>query len=358
MKRTLIFLFIFFVFVSTSAKADNELVDTSELESAAPSEVVESIGGIDGATDTKSALSKLWDKFSESIKGSVSEILGRALAVISVSLICGILTVFREDKSAPDWIELAGCAAISALCFGEIGSYINICTDTLCDISAFSQTLLPVMCTLAAASGAVTSASVKFAASALFIDVFITAATELVLPVILAYMSLSAAAAAFDNKSLLNLSKFLKKLSVILMTLLASGFTAYLGISSAIASAGDALTLKAAKTAISTALPVVGGILSDAASSVIGGAELLKSTVGVFGMLAVAFICVTPFAILAVNYLVFKAASACVAMIGGDRLSQLTASLADAFGMLLGLIGCAGLMMYISLISAIKAVVI
>lgn len=358
MKRIVFFILLFSALLSLTAYADGDIIDEYELEESVSDDILEDIGGIDGAANTDSALSKLWDKVIHSIKSSIGAVLWRALAVIAVGAICGILTVFREGRSVSDWISLSGCAAIGVLCLGDLGSYISICKETLYDISAFSDALLPAMCTLSAASGALSSASVKYAASALFMDMLIAAATKIILPLILAFTALSLAASAFDNGSIRKLCKLLKRLCVILMTVLAMGFTAYLSISGTISSSADALTLKAAKTAISTVLPVVGSVISDAASGVLGGAELLKSTVGVFGMLAVMFICVAPFAVLGVSYLAFKLAAVGVSILGGERLSSLTDAIGDAFGMLLGLIGCAGLMMFISILSLIKAVVV
>lgn len=357
MKKTIVFMLIFALIISVPAKADEEIVDREAIENAAPDEASRLLGGIDDAANTESALASLWESFIDSVENSVSDVLLRAFGLIAVSLICGVLSVFREGRVVPDWIELSGCAAISLLCLGDIGAYMRMCENALNDISSFSQTLLPSLCTLAAASGAISSAAVKYAASAFFMDIFITAAQGLIAPLIFAFIAVSLAGAAFGGAALSRLAKLLKRICVIGMTLLASGFTAYLGISSAISGAGDALTLKLTKTALSTALPVVGSVVSDAASSFIGGLELLKSSVGVFGMLVVAFICAAPFAALGLNYLAYKLASAAVSMISGERLSKLTDAFGDAFGMMLGLVGCSGIMMFISIISAIKAVI-
>lgn len=57
----------------------------------------------------------------------------------------------------------------------------------------------------------------------------------------------------------------------------------------------DALAARVTKTAVSAALPVVGSILSDAASTLAAAAGTLKATIGIFGLLAVAAICLPPF---------------------------------------------------------------
>ena len=140
------------------------------------------------------------------------------------------------------------------------------------------------------------------------------------------------------------------------MTIFTLAFTAYLSISSAIASSTDLVSTKLAKTAISAALPVVGGIISDAASSVVAGAEVIKNTVGVFGLIAVLGICVAPFAVFGINYLVYKASSLIVSAFSVPKLSTLINGIGSVFGLLLGLIGSCGIFIFISIMSCIKAV--
>ena len=176
------------------------------------------------------------------------------------------------------------------------------------------------------------------------------------MPLIYAYLAVHIAAVSMDNKSLASVSKLIKWLCTCLMTLIALAFTVYIGLSSVIASGGDAVASKFTKTAISTALPVVGSIISDAASTVVAGAEALRNSVGVFGMLAVLAICVAPFAVMGINYLAYKAAAAMIQVFRADKLSSLADGIGSAIGMLLGLIGCCAVILFISIGISIKAV--
>ena len=72
---------------------------------------------------------------------------------------------------------------------------------------------------------------------------------------------------------------------------------------------------------------MVGGILSDAAETVLAGAGVLRGTVGVVGMLVVLAICLTPFLQLALHYLTYKGAAALTRTVAGPRLSGLMDSL-------------------------------
>ena len=201
-----------------------------------------------------------------------------------------------------------------------------------------------------------TSAAAKYAATALFMDILMTAARTLLLP--LAYVCLAArtASAALDSPAIDGASRLITKVTGIATTAIMTAFTAWLGITGAVSGAADAVTSRAAKTAISAALPVVGGVISDAASTVVAGAGLLKNAVGAFGLIAAAGVCLAPFLMLGLRYLFYKAAAALAAAFADKRISGLISELGGVFGMVLGVVGAAALMLFISIISVTKAV--
>lgn len=134
-------------------------------------------------------------------------------------------------------------------------------------------------------------------------------------------------------------------------------FTGYLAVSGALSGSSDALTAQLTKNAISTAVPVVGGIISDAAGSVLAGALVLKNAVGAFGMLAVLAICLLPFLRLAVQYLLYKLTAFLAATVGSAPLVGLIDALGSAFGLVLGMAGCCSLLLLISIASSVQVVV-
>ena len=133
-------------------------------------------------------------------------------------------------------------------------------------------------------------------------------------------------------------------------------FTTYLTVSGAVAGAVDARAVKLAKTAIAGAVPVVGGILSEAAESVLAGAGILKASAGVVGMLAVLALCLTPFLRLGAQYLLYQGASMVAAAAGQRRLVRLMAMLGDAFGLVLAMTGASALLLLVSVVSSLTAV--
>lgn len=349
MRKALLILIISAV-LAIPACADG-LIDENGLNDAVPAGIEASVGN-----DTDKSLKNIWQNFKSESLSVLKQSGKQAISVIIVALACGVLNIFSFSESTPDYIQLGACAAIAIICVGDMGSYIDTSVNVLNELNTFSKAILPAMCTACTACGALSAAAAKYAASALYMDIFVTVVQNVIVPLIYAYIAVIIARAAFDNKCLEGIGKFLKWGCTGLMTVFTLAFTIYLSISSAISSSADAVAGKLAKTAISAAMPVVGGIISDAASSVVAGAEVIKNTAGVFGLIVVLGICAAPFAVLGINYLVFKASSVAVSSFSAPRITGLIGGLGTAFGMLLAVIGCSGIFLFFSITSCIKAV--
>ena len=101
---------------------------------------------------------------------------------------------------------------------------------------------------------------------------------------------------------------------------------------------------------------MVGSILSDATGTVLAGAGMLKSAVGVFGLLAVLAICLTQFVTMAVQYLLYKLAAFLAGTVTEEPLAELIDALGSAFGLMLGMTGSCALALLISIISSVSVV--
>ena len=79
-----------------------------------------------------------------------------------------------------------------------------------------------------------------------------------------------------------------------LLGLAATLFVGLLSLQGLVGAAADSLAGRAIRFSLSSFVPVVGGALSEAFSSVQGCLQLLKSTLGGFGILATALIALPP----------------------------------------------------------------
>lgn len=284
--------------------------------------------------------------------------LRRSLVVgvqlLAVVLICGLAEGACVQKSAADAAKMAGALAVTALSVSNMDAMIGLGRETIGKMSVFSDALIPVMAALTAATGQINGAAVRQGATVLFIRLLIWIIDALLIPLVYAYVAACCAYAAVGNEGLKKLSVLLKGAVNMILTAILLGFVGYLTMSGAIAGSADAAAVKAAKLAISRAIPVVGGILADAAESVLAGAGVLKGGVGIVGLLVVLAICIGPFVQLAFHYLTYKFAAALTGTVAEPRLAGLLDSIGGAFGLVLGMTGACALLLLFSIVSTVS----
>lgn len=292
------------------------------------------------------------------LRGIFPAALKSGILLLGVALVCGLAGAVKEDLGGGslDPVRLAGAAAVTAIAAADVHALLGLGSRALTEMDAFSKLLLPTVTAACAAAGMPAAAVARQGAALLFLGLLLTLADRFILPLVYAYVAAQAAGAALENDGLKRLGAFLRWAAAGLLSLLVSGFVLYLSVTGAVAGSADVMTQKAAKTAISGMIPVVGGILSDAAETVVAGAGILKGTVGVVGLLAVLAICLSPFLRLGIHYLVYKLAAALTATVLPGPMAGLIDSIGSAFALILGMVGGGGMILYVALITSIKAV--
>lgn len=337
--------------------AQSEALDLEELKDAA--------GGALGDVDFEAGISleEGLDYILDTGSGQIAGVLRKALhsgvlllAVVMLCVIAGSLNDGLGGKQGVDVTAVAGALAITAVAVTDANALIGLGREALDSMGTFSKLLLPAVTAAAAASGSPSGAAARQVATMLFSDVLMTMITRLLMPLVYAYIAAAVAYAAVGNEGLKRIGAALKWVVTFLLTAVLIVFVGYLTLSGVIAGSADAAAIKATKFTMSSMIPVVGGILSDAAETVLAGAGTLKNVVGIFGMLAVLCICVAPFLQLGIHYLTYKLTAALSAAISGGRIAGLIDAISTAFGLVLGMTGACALLLLISMVSAITTV--
>ncbi len=333
-------------------QAQIDALELDELERAA-GEYGFSTDWSQGA-DLDGGLQDILDTGLQSVQSVVGKALRSALLLLAIVLLAGLA------DGASIWggkglqaAQVGAALAVAAVAAADSAALINLGSQVIEEMEIFGDALLPTAAAATAAVGAPGAAAARQLASMLFSDLLTGAIRRLLLPLVYAFIALSTAYAALGNDALHRLAAALRWVTVSVLTALLLAFVAYLTLSGVIAGATDAATLKATKFAMSTAVPVVGGILSDAAGTVLAGAGILKNSIGVFGMLAVLSMCVLPFARLGVYYLTYKLTAALAAAVAPPRVAGLIDSIGKAFALVLGMVGSCALLLLVSMVAAV-----
>lgn len=343
MKRLLMLLIL--VAVLTTPVSAMEFTAPS-----APSDALELM-----PAETESFAQGLWTVIKSAIVKFAPDLTaaaGSCLGLTAVVLLASLLNAM--PGSSKKVIRFVTTLALSTILLGQANAMINLCAKTVREISDYGKLLLPVMTAALAAQGGTTGATALYAGTALFDTVLSSIISNLLVPMVYVFLALSASNSATGEDLLKKLRDFIKWLMTWSLKTILYVFTGYMSITGVITGTADAAAVKAAKLTISGVVPVVGGILSDASEAVILGAGLMKSAAGIYGLLAVAAIWITPFLQIGAQFLLLKLTAVLCGVFGVKEASDLIEDFSSAMGLLLGMTGTVSFLMLISTICFMK----
>lgn len=205
-------------------------------------------------------------------------------ALIGILVLCRLGSCF-EDGALGENVQLLGAAACGAVMAGPVLGMLNACRTAADSASAFMAAAVPVYAGLLAAAGNLASGS-GYSFLAMFAGGAIPVlASGILLPAMRIYLGLAAASSLSCAKvekaagAVYSLGKWVLVTAV-------TAFTGVLSVQTAVNAQVDAAAGKAAKLALTTGVPIVGGALGDAVTAIQNSVHIVKSGVGAFGILA------------------------------------------------------------------------
>lgn len=299
----------------------------------------------------------LWYVLKSAIKDlqpALAEAGMNCLSILAAAMLISIFHNFpgRTEKT----ISLIGTLSISVLLIYPSNTLIQLGSQTVTELSDYGKLLLPVMTAALAAQGG-TTASASLYIGTVFFDSLLTAIiSKILIPLLYMHICLSVASSAIKESVLKKLKDFSKWLTTWILKIILYVFTGYMGITGVISGTADAAALKAAKLTISGVVPVVGGILSDASEAILVSAGVLKSTAGIYGVIAIIAIFIGPFLKIGVQYLLLKITSAICAVFSNQESAELVQDFSGAMGLLLAMTGTTCMLLLISTVCFMKGI--
>ena len=291
----------------------------------------------------------------DKINPSLAEAGRVCMRVICVVLLGSIVSAFCQSPQQKA-VELACSVAVGLTLLEPSASLIRLGQETVQSLSEYGKLLLPVMTGALAAQGGSSTSTALYVLTAFFDSLLSSVISRLLLPMVYIYLALSIANAALNEKLLQRLRDGVKWTATWTLKIILYVFTGLISVTGVVSGAADAAAVKAAKITISGAVPVVGGILSDASEAVLAGIGMLRSGVGIYGLLTIAALFLSPFLKTGVQYLLLKATAAVSAAFDANNTSALIGDFATALGFLQAMTGTQTLMLLISTVCFMKGV--
>ncbi len=225
------------------------------------------------------------------LTGAIESPINSMIRMIAVIILIAVCECFvPEDEKIKMIVEMAGILFCTVSILSQITTSISFAVSSISVTEKFMTALIPVLTAVVSASGnptlAISFQSIAFLAAQIISSV----ASNCIVPVVGAVLALDVTGALMPSFKLYGLTGFVKKTITAVLSFSATLFVSFLGLKGALANAADSLASKGMKLVISSAVPVVGGALSEAYSGIIGSLVLVKSTVGIFGIAVIALI--------------------------------------------------------------------
>ena len=305
------------------------------------------------------------DSFSEGLLSVIRKALPKIAPAFSESIkICAAMTgiclllslVDQLPGRSANVLHLCAALVLGTAMFSASKSLVALGTDTVEQISEYGKLLLPVLTAALTAEGGITAATALYTGTAFFNSLLSTAVSAVMIPTIYVYLCVSISAAAADAPLLEKMKELIKWLMTWFLKIILYVFTGYIGITGVVSGSTDAAALKATKLTISGTVPVVGNILADASEAVLVGAGVVKNAAGIYGLLAVLALWISPFIQMGTQYLLVKGTAGLCAMFSSKKVTQILFDFSTVLGLLAAMTGAVCLMQLISIVCFMRGV--
>ncbi len=261
---------------------------------------------------------KLFDVSGGAVLNLLSEIIRKGIklpfkgfltASGTVILVSVCSSFFPDDEKSRMIMNIvSGCIMVTGI-FLPASDAIKAAVAAVEACCVFEKALIPVLAGVVTASGnpalSLTYKGAAFAAAE-FVSEF---GHNFALPLAGISGALGMTGAMMPTVRLSAISDMIRKTFTTLLASAASLFTGFLALKGVLSSSADGLISKGVKLAANTFVPVIGGAIGEAYSSVVGSLGLLKNTVAFYAVMAVFLICIPVIINFAVWILSVRAAS-------------------------------------------------
>ncbi len=241
------------------------------------------------------------------------------------------------------------------IALGSFSLALNIGREAIESMVNFMLALLPVLLTLMASMGHVTSAALFHPLIIVAVNVMASLVRNVFFPLILFATILYLLNHFSPDFKINRLANLLKDASIWGIGLMLTIFVGITGVQGVAGGIGDAVSLRTAKFMTGAFIPVVGRAMSDAVETVLGYSMLLKNSATLAGMIILALIIVFPLLKLLALIFVFKFVGAIVQPLGENSLAEALDTMGSCLALIFAAVATVALSFFIGITIIIGA---
>ena len=282
--------------------------------------------------------SSLWTSILEIFFDSLLEIIPFISIIIAVALLGNLIQGLKPtkgEKSISNLIHFVTYGIIVVIVLSIVVKMITMTTNTIFTIKNQMDAIFPLLLTLLTAVGGTVSVSVYQPAMALLSSVIINLFTYVLMPLFIFSIIFSVVSNLSNTIKLDKFTSFFNSTFKWITGLIFTIFTAFLSIQGITAGSIDGISIKTAKYAIKSYVPILGSYISDGMGVILASSNLIKNAVGASGLFLLLASIITPILQLVLFMLALKLVSAIIEPLGSKQIANFVSSLSKNMTLLI-----------------------
>lgn len=325
-----------------------EDIDTSSLDSflESLSEDFRTMFGKDVAETAKAIIKGNYtgnfnEFFSVLIKGlskSILDVLPTVLTLVAIAVLYSLLGGFTSgfvQKPTEKLIYFATYSTMILIVMVEVGGVIKLTTNTIDNVRVLMEGIFPILLTLTTLLGGVTSSAVFKPMMSTLVTVITVFVSKLIIPMFIASIAFSIVGNLTKSVKLDKLTDFFKSSATYILGGVFGIFIAFLTFQGLTGGVIDSISVKTAKFAMQSYIPILGGYLSDGFDLMMASIVLIKNSIGVIGLMMLLSIIVLPTVKIILLSLGLKLASGIIEPISDSKFSKMLSDVSSNMTLLI-----------------------
>lgn len=249
-------------------------------------------------------------------------LLGKLLVLGTLLALLEHLATAFEENTVARLAHGVGLLALLTVALSSFTMAMNTGRDAIGNMVGLMQSLLPVILTLMAAMGSLTTVSLMHPVIIMSLNLLGTLTRNVVFPLIFCAAILGIVNQLSERVQVSRLAGFFRDGSVMLLSLFITVFLGILMVQGAAGAISDGVGIRTARFATAVFVPVVGKILTDAVDVVVGCSLFMKNAIGIMGAVTLVFLCALPVMKILSAVIVYRLSAALMQPLGAQQLGD------------------------------------
>lgn len=262
-------------------------------------------------------------------------------SIIIISIICGFLSNLKSDSSGKgvgDIIHFVCYGVVISIVMTAVVNLIQMTGKTINGLGSQMEVVFPLLLTIMTAIGGTMSVSIYQPAVALLSSAIMHVFTTILMPIFIFSIVFTIISNLTSTVKLEKFTKFFQSTFKWIIGGIFTIFMAFLSIQGITASTYDGVSIRTAKYAIRSYVPILGGYLSEGFDVIMASSVLIKNAIGASGLLLMFSSIISPIVKIVVFILVLKLAAAILEPLTDARISDFIYSVSKSLSMLIVMI--------------------